>query len=63
MFGFLSVLYLLFILGVFGLSIYCMILFIKLARRGIEALDIYIVDKNNEKSKKEFEKLNNENKE
>lgn len=31
-----------------GVSIYCFILFIKLANRGIEALDIYI-----DKSKKE----------
>ncbi|KEQ21856.1 hypothetical protein ET33_30705 [Paenibacillus tyrfis] len=32
-----------------GLSIYCLILFIKLARRGIEALDLYIHDKKNNK--------------
>lgn len=29
-------------LGIIGLSIYCFILFIKLATRGIKALDIYI---------------------
>ena len=28
-------------LGLIGLSIYCMVLFIKLATRGIEALDNY----------------------
>ncbi|MUG47664.1 hypothetical protein [Paenibacillus woosongensis] len=28
-----------------GLSVYCIILFIKLARRGIKALDIYIHEK------------------
>ncbi|GLI09191.1 hypothetical protein YDYSG_52230 [Paenibacillus tyrfis] len=32
-----------------GLSIYCLILFIQLARRGIEALDLYIHDKKNNK--------------
>lgn len=32
-----------------GLSIHCLILFIKLARRGIEALDLYIQDKKNNK--------------
>lgn len=30
----------------FGISVYCLILFIKLAHRGIKALDIYI-EKNN----------------
>ncbi|WFD09490.1 hypothetical protein [Tepidibacter hydrothermalis] len=34
--------YMIFILGFFGLSVYCLVLFIKLARRGIKALDIYI---------------------
>jgi len=29
-------------LGMIGFSIYCFILFIKLATRGIQALDIYI---------------------
>lgn len=29
-------------IGIIGLSIYCLVLFIKLARRGIKALDIYI---------------------
>lgn len=28
-----------------GLSVYCLILFIKLAHRGIKALDIYIHEK------------------
>lgn len=36
-----SLLYIVF----FGVSIYCLVLFIKLAHRGIKALDIYI-DKN-----------------
>lgn len=36
------VIYMIFMLGFFGFSIYCLILFIKLARRGIKALDIYI---------------------
>lgn len=38
-FGFFA---LLLYLGILGLSIYCFILFIKLATRGIKALDIYI---------------------
>lgn len=36
-------------LGVIGLSIYMMILMIKLARRGIKALDIYINEKSSNK--------------
>lgn len=32
-------------LGLLGLSIYCLILFIKLAHRGIQALDLYIDEK------------------
>lgn len=35
--------------GVIGLSIYMMILMIKLARRGIKALDIYINEKSSNK--------------
>ena len=34
--------------ALFGVSIYCLVLFIKLAHRGIKALDIYI-NKNSEK--------------
>jgi len=34
--------YLLVVLGMFGLSIYCLFLFIKFAKKGIEAFDIYI---------------------
>ena len=40
--GFIMIIYMIFMLGCFGLSVYCLILFIKLARRGIKALDIYI---------------------
>ncbi|CAH2212393.1 hypothetical protein [Tepidibacter aestuarii] len=40
--GFIMIIYMIFMLGFFGLSIYCLILFIKLGRRGIKALDIYI---------------------
>ncbi len=40
---------LLFNLALIGLGIYSMILFIKLARRGIQALDIYV--DNNRKDK------------
>jgi hypothetical protein len=32
-------------LGLIGLSIYCLILFIRLAHRGIQALDLYIEEK------------------
>lgn len=32
-------------LALIGLSVYCLILFIKLAHRGIKALDIYIHEK------------------
>lgn len=35
----------LFYLVLAGLTIYCLILFIKLAQRGIKALDIYIREK------------------
>jgi len=44
--GVFGVIYILAIMGLIGLSIYTMILFIKVARRGIKALDIYI-NKNN----------------
>jgi len=33
------------ILGMFGISIYGFVLFVKLANRGIKALDIYIEEK------------------
>lgn len=45
-FGVFGVLYFIFLIGMLGLSIYVMILFIKLARRGIKALDIFIDEKN-----------------
>lgn len=32
-------------LGLIGLGVYCLILFIQLAQRGIRALDIYIKEK------------------
>jgi len=34
-------------LSLLGLSIYCLVLFIKLAHRGIKALDIYIENNSN----------------
>lgn len=34
-------------LGLLGISIYAFVLFVKLANRGIKALDIYINEKNN----------------
>jgi len=43
MFGFL---YFLLLMGMLVLSIVAMVLFIKLANRGIKALDIYIDEKN-----------------
>lgn len=36
-----------FYIGAFVISIYCLVLFIKLARRGIRALDLYIQEKEN----------------
>jgi hypothetical protein len=33
-------------IGFIGFIIYCLVLFVKLARRGIKALDIYIDEKN-----------------
>lgn len=37
----------LFIVVLGGLSVYCLILFIQVAQRGIKALDIYINEKSN----------------
>lgn len=42
--------YIIFILVIFGLWIYAFILFVKLAKRGIKALDIYINSKTNTES-------------
>jgi len=36
-------------LGLFGIGIYAFMLFVKLANRGINALDIYINEKTNNK--------------
>jgi hypothetical protein len=44
--GLFGIVNLIFMLAMFGVSIYTFILFIKLAHRGIEALDIYINEKN-----------------
>lgn len=43
------IIYIIYII-IFGFSIYSFVLFIKLARRGIKALDIYISDKSNNNS-------------
>ncbi|MBZ9685895.1 hypothetical protein G9F72_006005 [Clostridium estertheticum] len=45
----LSSLNLIIILGLLGLGIYGFMLFVKLANRGIKALDIYINEKTNNK--------------
>lgn len=45
----LSFINLIIILGLFGLGIYGFMLFVKLANRGIKALDIYINEKTNNK--------------
>ncbi|MEG0775329.1 hypothetical protein [Clostridium sp.] len=37
------------IVGLLGMGIYGFVLFVKLANRGIKALDIYINEKNNNK--------------
>ncbi|MNJ27195.1 hypothetical protein [Paenibacillus lentus] len=44
-FGIFPILAILIYLALIGLSVYCLILFIKLAHRGIKALDIYIHEK------------------
>ncbi len=46
-FGALTYIYLIIIFGLTVLSIYALILFIKLSKRGIKALDIYLEEKNN----------------
>ena len=43
----LGLFYIIFMLVMFGISIYGFVLFIKLAHRGIKALDIYINEKTN----------------
>ena len=48
--GALSFIYLIIVLGLICIGIYCMVLFIKLATRGIKAFDIYINEKTNNKS-------------
>ena len=45
----LSFINIIFILGLFGIGIYGFVLFVKLANRGIKALDIYIDEKTNNK--------------
>lgn len=45
----LSFINLIIILGLFTMGIYGFILFVKLANRGIKALDIYINEKSNNK--------------
>ncbi len=42
-----SLVYIILIIGLFGVGIYGFILFVKLATRGIRALDIYIDEKTN----------------
>lgn len=42
-----SITYLIFLIAILGLSMYALVLFIKLARRGIKALDIHIEEKTN----------------
>jgi uncharacterized membrane protein len=46
--GFFGLIYLIFMLAMLCVSIYAFILFVKLAHRGIDALDIYINEKNRE---------------
>jgi hypothetical protein len=47
----LPVLFFIVYLVLIGFGIYCMILFIKLATRGIKALDIYITEKKGNQNK------------
>jgi len=46
-FAFFPTLIFLFYIALAGLTIYCLILFIKLAHRGVKALDLYIDEKTN----------------
>lgn len=48
-FSFLRFIYVIIILGLLGIGIYGFVLFVKLANRGIKALDIYIDEKNNKR--------------
>lgn len=48
-FSFISTFAVLFNLVLFGLGVYALILFIKLAKRGIQALDIYLYEKRGER--------------
>ena len=50
MLGVVSFIYLIIILCFIGMGIYWMVLFVKLANRGIKALDIYINERTNKKS-------------
>ena len=50
MLGVVSFIYLIIILCFVGIGIYLLVLFVKLANRGIKALDIYINEKTNNKS-------------
>ncbi|MBB6672691.1 hypothetical protein [Cohnella nanjingensis] len=45
----LPILFILIYIVLFGVGVYCLILFIQLARRGIQALDLYIAEKKSEK--------------
>ncbi|WP_291634210.1 hypothetical protein [Clostridium sp.] len=47
--SFFSFIYLIIILSLLGIGIYGFVLFVKLANRGIRALDIYINEKTNNK--------------
>lgn len=46
-FSFLAMFFQILYLFFFGVGVYCLVLFIKLAHRGIKALDIYINEKTN----------------
>lgn len=39
---FMSLINVIFLIGILTFSVYCMVLFVKLARRGIKALDKYL---------------------
>ncbi|WP_438446072.1 hypothetical protein [Gorillibacterium sp. sgz5001074] len=45
--GVVPLLFIVFYLSMLGIGIYCIVLFIRLAHRGIKALDLYIADKSN----------------
>ncbi|MET3937459.1 hypothetical protein ABIC22_000271 [Paenibacillus sp. PvP094] len=58
MFSIVSIFAIIFNLVLYGLGVYALILFIKLAQRGIQALDIYLSEKRGERFRVSHESIN-----